>query len=208
MTDFVFRPFGRPSVERIMFSGVEPIVEVGCNRDEFTRTHIEKWKQLNRTNKKAFETTGEPVVVVNFIKEYPPAIEETWVSKVVARWLMTGRNDLIESITKLGRGENANSYQRDLEKMIIFDRIEEVKQSQNVTLTSAFQVVSEQESPVFKNNLSFTRIKNIYYEMQKFRFKTVIREEPEFYIWYTFPSKIEVEAVGPVYGVSEWKIPK
>jgi hypothetical protein len=193
----------RDAMAKITFSDIK----VDEKQKDFFSKHAEKWKRLNEKKRIECEETKDPSVLVDFIKAYPQALQEPWVSKVVAGWLLGGRQDLLKPVTTLGRGENADAYNRDLEKIKIFDQIEQVRQESGVTLTRAFQVVSEMETPTFKNHLSFTRIKNIYYEMDKFKPKIVCREEPDCFVLEVSPTKMEVKGQ-KFYGRGEWKIPK
>ena len=174
---------------------------------EFVIEQAKKWKRLNEEKRAEYEQGKSPSVVVDFIKDYPQAFQEPWVSKIVSGWILEGRQELLKPIFSLGRGQNADGYERNLENLMIVDRIERAKQEEKITLTRAFQIISEQETPIFKNHLSFTRIKNLYYEMKKFKPQVVCREEPEAFILEVSPTRIEVDG-HKMYGRWEYKIPK
>jgi hypothetical protein len=174
---------------------------------EFVIEQAKKWKRLNEERQAEYEQEKTPSVIQDFIKEYPQALQEAWVNKVVAGWILEGRQELLKPIFSLGRGQNADGYERNLENLMIVDRIESIRAKDGVTWTRAFQMISERETPISKNHLSFTRIKNLYYEMKKFKPQVVCREEPEAFILEVSPTRIEVDG-HKMYGRWEYKIPK
>jgi hypothetical protein len=174
---------------------------------EFVIDQAEKWKRLNEQKRAEYEQEKSPSVVVKFIKEYPQALQEPWVNKVVAGWLLEGRKDVLKPVISLGKGENADAYERNLENLMIVDRIESMWAKEGITLTRAFQLISEAETPLIHRKLGFSTIKNIYYDTKKSKPKIVCREESDCFVLEVSPTRIMVEG-HKMYGRWEYKIPK
>ena len=161
----------------------------------------------------AFETSGDPKVVIDYIKRSPSGapLSEPWVIAAIQQWIRTDRHDLKKSAFLPGRGERSEARSRLLEDMMFVNRIEKYRR----TMKSLNEVLIFEAQRTGDGNLTDDKLdgklralKNKYYQAKRLiKTEITIQETPESFTMTAFPTKITF-GDSALFGEWTWKFPK
>jgi len=170
-----------------------------------TKKFIDKTLKAQRTASEkarlAYEKSGDPEIVIGFIKRSPAAapLKEPWVIEAMQKWIKNDRYDLMKSLA-LRRGERSDARARAKEGMMFFERIEKQRRA-GKSLKEACIIESER----IGGGVSDGELKTIerkYQRAKRIKTEITIQETAESFAITAFPAKI---TYGDFSAFGEWK---
>lgn len=149
----------------------------------------------------AYEKSGDPEIVIGFIKRSPSAapLSEPWVIEAMQKWMKNDRYDLMKSLA-LRRGERSDARARAKEGMMFFERIEKQRRAGKSLKEACIAEAEKTGSGISEKEL--TTIKNKYQSAKRIKTEITIQETAESFAITAFPAKI---TVGDFAMFGEWK---
>jgi hypothetical protein len=181
--------------------------------EKYIEKTLKKQRAASENARIAFETSGDPQVVINFIKKSPSGapLNETWVNAAIQQWIRTDRHDLLKSAFLPGRGERIKARSRAIEDLMFVNRIDKCRRtmkSLNEALIFEAQRTGDGNLTDDKLDGKLRALKNKYHQAKR-RIKTeiAIQETPESFTMTAFPTKITF-GDSALFGEWTWKFPK
>jgi hypothetical protein len=157
--------------------------------------------------RQSYEKTGDPEIVVSFIKESSTgaAFNEKWIQDAIAAWWRSDRKDLIRAAFLTRRGERSCAHTRAIERRSFRWTIENRRRA-GKSLKEALIEESERTGGGI-SEAEIMKLKNKYETAKRIKTEIAVSETAEALTMTAFPAVVKI-GEHPLFGTSKITIQK